>query len=310
MVGSGVSWQSVSAIFLDRTGFLSFQLFFFGFWPPFCLLLGNRFLYLQALFCALLGGFLMAIARTKTGIAGLDKALMGGIPEGNMVLVSGGAGTGKSTLCMQFLVNGCQMGERGLYVSTEQSDTELKKQASTFGWDLDSLQKKNALRIIFYDITGADSFLKRLELVIQEFKPKRIVIDSMTTLTDALILVGLSEHDSFSMVQIAETVSPIPRTEQLISKQILYSLLSALRKYNITTLLTSELYEEVLRLSADGISEFITDGVLLLSYLGVGQSVFRSIRVRKMRYTDHEKGSLVYEMTPKGILIKPQDTSL
>jgi circadian clock protein KaiC len=235
---------------------------------------------------------------------------MGGIPEGNMVLVSGGAGTGKSTLCMQFLVNGCQMGERGLYVSTEQSDTELKKQASTFGWDLDSLQKKNALRIIFYDITGADSFLKRLELVIQEFKPKRIVIDSMTTLTDALILVGLSEHDSFSMVQIAETVSPIPRTEQLISKQILYSLLSALRKYNITTLLTSELYEEVLRLSADGISEFITDGVLLLSYLGVGQSVFRSIRVRKMRYTDHEKGSLVYEMTPKGILIKPQDTSL
>lgn len=252
----------------------------------------------------------MAIARTKTGIPGLDKALMGGIPEGNIVLVSGGAGTGKSTLCLQFLINGCQMGDKALYVSTEQSESELKKQASSFGWDLDSLQKKNMLRIVFYDITGSDNFLKHLELMIQEFKPKRIVIDSMTTLTDALILVGISEHDSFSMVQIAETVSPIPRTEQIISKQILYTLLASLRKYNITTLLTSELYEEVMRLSADGISEFIADGVLLLSYLGVGQSVFRSIRVRKMRYTDHDKGSLVYEMTSKGIEIKPQDVGI
>lgn len=250
----------------------------------------------------------MAITRTKTGIPGLDKALMGGFPEGSMVLVSGGAGTGKSTLCLQFLVNGTQMGEKGLYISTEQNESELKKQASTFGWDLDSLQRKNLLKIVFYDITGGDNFLKRLDLVIQEFKPKRIIIDSMTTLTDALIVGGIAEHDAFSMVQIAESVSPIPRTEQIISKQILYQLLTSLRKYNVTTLLTSELYEEVLRLSADGISEFISDGVLLLSYLGVGQSVFRSVRIRKMRYTDHEKGSLVYEMTAKGIEIKAQET--
>ncbi len=252
----------------------------------------------------------MIITRTKTGIPGLDKALMGGFPEGSMVLVSGGAGTGKSTLCLQFLVNGGQMGEKGLYISTEQSEAELKKQASTFGWDLDSLQRKNLLKIVFYDITGGDNFLKRLDLALQDFKPKRVVIDSMTTLTDALIVGGIAEHDAFSMVQIAESVSPIPRTEQIISKQILYNLLGSLRKYNITTMLTSELYEEVLRLSADGISEFICDGVLLLSYLGVGQSVFRSIRVRKMRYTDHEKGSLVYEMTPKGIDIRPESAVL
>ncbi|MBU0636216.1 AAA family ATPase [Candidatus Micrarchaeota archaeon] len=248
--------------------------------------------------------------RTKTGIAGLDKALQGGFPEGNMVLVSGGAGTGKSTLCLQFLVNGCKEGDRGVYVSTEQNEAELSKQAASFGWDLQSLIKKNQLKIVFYDITGSDNFLKHLEMVVQEFKPKRIVIDSMTTLTDSMILGGITEHDAFSMVQIAESVSPIPRTEQIISKQILYQLLKALRKYKVTTLLTSELYEEVLRLSADGISEFISDGVLLLSYLGVGQSVFRSIRVRKMRYTDHEKGSLVYQMTAKGIEIKPQELSL
>lgn len=246
--------------------------------------------------------------RTKTGIAGLDVALKGGIPEGNLVLVSGGAGTGKSTLCMQFLVNGAAMGEKGLYVSTEQGEAELKKQASSFGWDLDSLMKRNLLRIAFYDITAGDNFMKRLDLLVQEFKPKRVVIDSMTTLTDSMILGGIAEHDAFSMVQIAESVSPIPRTEQIITKQILYQLLASLRKYNTTTLLTSELYEEVLRLSADGISEFVADGVLLLNYLGVGSSVFRSIRVRKMRYTDHEKSALIYDMTIKGIEIKPQES--
>ena len=66
------------------------------------------------------------VIRTKTGIQGLDKALMGGFPQGNTVLISGGAGTGKSTFCLQFLINGAALfGEKGLYVSTEQTREEL-----------------------------------------------------------------------------------------------------------------------------------------------------------------------------------------
>ncbi|MBS3061799.1 MAG: hypothetical protein J4215_04425 [Candidatus Diapherotrites archaeon] len=252
----------------------------------------------------------MAVSRTKTGIEGLDKALQGGLPEGNMVLISGGAGTGKSTFCMQFLVHGAQNNERGVYISTEQTESELIKQGLGFGWDLESLIKRGLIKVVFYDITGGDNFLKRLDLILKEFKPKRIVVDSMSTLTDAMIVGGLAEHDAFSMVQIAETVSPIPRTEQLIAKQILYRLLSSLRAYGVTTMLTSELFEEAARLSADGVSEFIADGVIVLSYLGVGSSVFRSVRIRKMRYTDHEKGSLRYEMSPKGITIKIDDLAL
>ena len=95
----------------------------------------------------------MAIECVKTGIEGLDKALNGGIPKKNIVLVSGGAGTGKSTLCMQFLVNGCtKYGEKGLYVSTEQNEGELKKAASNFGWDLDGLIKSRKLKIVYYYI--------------------------------------------------------------------------------------------------------------------------------------------------------------
>lgn len=249
--------------------------------------------------------------RTKTGIQGLDKALKGGFPEGNVVLISGGAGTGKSTLCMQYLLNGALLfGEKGLYISTEQNEEELKKHAATFGWDLDEAEKKGLIKILFFDITAGDDFLKKVDKIVETFKPKRIVVDSMTTLTDALMISGMGEKESFSLVQVAETVSPIPRTEQIMAKTILYNLIKELKKYKLTTLLTSELYEEFARLSADGISEFIADGVVLLYYLGAGTATFRTLRVRKMRYTDHEKASLACEITPKGIEIKEQDLSL
>jgi len=241
------------------------------------------------------------VERVK-GIQGLDKALNGGIPEGNMVLVSGGAGTGKSTLCLQFLMNGANLfGEKGLYVSTEQSLAELRKQAASFNWDLDGLINKNMLKILYFDITKGDSFMKKLDETINSFKPKRIVIDSMTTLTDALLVSGIEEDSAFSMVQIAETVSPIPKTEQIIAKSILYRLILELKKHEVTTMLTSELFEGSDRLSADGISEFITDGVIVLNALAVGDQMNRTLQIRKMRYTPIEAGINSYSIMDKGI---------
>ena len=251
------------------------------------------------------------MVRTKTGIQGLDKALKGGFPEGNMVLVSGGAGTGKSTLCLQFLVNGAQLfGEKGLYVSTEQKKDELIKHGEQFGWDLKGLFEKNLLKNLYFDITGGDDFMHTLETTIKEFKPKRIVIDSMTTLTDALIIGGLGEKGTFSFVQIAETISPIPRTEQIITKSILFKMIAELKKHGVTTLLTSELPEDVKAFSADGVSEFITDGVLILQYLGVGAIDFRSMLIRKMRYSDHDKAALLYDISAKGIEFKEEEQQL
>jgi hypothetical protein len=77
-----------------------------------------------------------------------------------------------------------------------------------------------------------------------------------------LLVVLLAEHEAFSMIQIAETVSPIPRTEQLITKQILYGFLGKLRTYKVTTLLTSEFDDTTF--SGQKVSEFVCD-VLLLS---------------------------------------------
>src|SRR3989344_4985285 len=96
---------------------------------------------------------MLEMERVKFGIQGLDKALDGGIPKNNLVLVSGGAGTWKSTLCLQYLINGASLfGERGLYVSTEQSEAELKRAAERFGWNLDKLIKDNLVRIHYINI--------------------------------------------------------------------------------------------------------------------------------------------------------------
>lgn len=248
------------------------------------------------------------VVRVKTGIQGLDNALKGGIPEANLVLIAGGAGTGKSTLAMQYLVNGAELfGEKGLYISTEQNEAELLKAAAQFNWNVQGLQAKGLVKVSYMDVIEGDNYLKRMSDLVQAFKPKRLVVDSLSTLTDSMMISDMRKDSAFSIAQIADTVSPIPKTEQLLTKIFLYHLIGELKAFNATAFLTSELHEGTHTLSADGVSEFITDGVITLEYLPVGQSVFRTLRVRKMRYSDHEKGSLNYEMGDKGIVVGGQD---
>jgi KaiC/GvpD/RAD55 family RecA-like ATPase len=245
------------------------------------------------------------VLRTKTGIQGLDKALQGGIPQGNIVLVAGGAGTGKSTLALQFCVNGASLlGEKSLYISTEQNKKELYKQANGFNWDLEGLEQRNLLKIVYLDITENDAFLEKINSFIKDFQPKRIVIDSLTTLTDSMLISGVLEDNGFSMIKIAESVSPVPRSEKIIAKTLLYHLFKTLKTHNITTLLTTELPEDQKQLSADGISEFVSDGVLLLNSVSVGDSLSRSIIVKKMRYTKIDSGIKSYDILETGFVLE------
>lgn len=248
------------------------------------------------------------IPRTKFGIQELDKALDGGFPQNNIVLLSGGAGTGKSTISLQYLVNGAKIfGERGLYITTEQNDKELAKVAANFGWKLDELQKSNFIRIRYLDVIKGDSFMDVIKAECQDFQPKRIVIDSLTTLTDSLLMSDMNNDIAFSMVKVSESVNPVPRTEKVITKTVLYHLISLLKTFNATAILTTELPEETKFLSADEVSEFICDGVMLLNFLVIGSSSFRSLRIRKMRYTNHSQDVLKYEFGPEGVELKPED---
>ncbi len=240
--------------------------------------------------------------RCKTGIQGLDVILGGGIPEGSTVLLSGMAGAGKSIFSMNFLINGAKVfGEKCLYLSTEQTEEELQKVASQFGWNLVELENKNLLRIVYFKVLGEDHFLQRIDELVQTFKPKRIVIDSLTTLIDSLIMSEMQKDEAFSMIRVADSVSPIPRTEQIITKIMLYHLFDQLKNYDATTVLTSEIHEAS-AVSSDGVSEFVVDGVIVLTSVE-GDDGFRTLRVPKMRLTKQKRGIYNFEITDSGIVV-------
>jgi circadian clock protein KaiC len=88
-----------------------------------------------------------------------------------------------------------------------------------------------------------------------------------------------------------------------IRKQ-LFKLLTGLKGIGVTSLLTSELPEEYKTLGKFGVEEFVVDSVILLHYLGIGQSSYSSIQIRKMRRTKHEKDIYPMEITEKGIIVK------
>ena len=76
--------------------------------------------------------------RLQTGIAGLDDILHGGFPPGHLYLIEGDPGTGKTTLALQFLLEGIRTGEPVLYVTLSESRAELQQVSMSHGWSLES----------------------------------------------------------------------------------------------------------------------------------------------------------------------------
>jgi len=105
--------------------------------------------------------------RVKTGIAGLDAIMADGIPRGNVILVEGAIGTGKTTFGVEFVYRGATMfDEPGIIVLFEVSPEKLARDAAGFGWDLASLERSGKIKIIFttrqvlsQELQQADSLL-------------------------------------------------------------------------------------------------------------------------------------------------------
>src|SRR5689334_13550720 len=75
----------------------------------------------------------------STGISGLDEILEGGLSSGYLYLLQGDPGTGKTTMALQFLLEGRRRGETVLYVTLSETQRELREMATTHGWSLDGL---------------------------------------------------------------------------------------------------------------------------------------------------------------------------
>jgi circadian clock protein KaiC len=133
-------------------------------------------------------------ARCRTGISGLDDILFGGLPSSHLYLVEGDPGTGKTTLALQFLLEGVKSGEKGLYVTLSESKEELLGVAASHGWSLDQIPifemapqdediQPDAQYTVFHpsEIELADTtsaVLKQVDAV----QPLRVVFDSLSEL--------------------------------------------------------------------------------------------------------------------------------
>ena len=85
------------------------------------------------------GGDRQPKARVSTGVSGLDEVLPGGFPAHRLYLIEGMPGTGKTTLALQFLLEGRRAGEKGLYVTLSETKEELQEVAESHGWSLDGI---------------------------------------------------------------------------------------------------------------------------------------------------------------------------
>ena len=138
------------------------------------------------------------VERISTGVEGLDVLLRGGIPRKSVIEICGTPGAGKSTLGMQFLLNGVKHGERGLYVAMEQSKDDIIASFSGFNWNLEKYVDSGDIFIMWAEqlprsdaITSNVLNAARIMNVIKGRNIRRVVLDSLNVFRLMLSLIHI-----------------------------------------------------------------------------------------------------------------------
>lgn len=216
--------------------------------------------------------------RVSTGIPGLDQLIDGGLPEGSVSLLSGDAGTGKTVLCSQFLWNGLQQNQNGLFITMEEDPDDLRKDAKAFGWDFEEYENAGYLRLTYLNPFSEIGDIRRsIKTAIDEVDAERVVVDSTS-------ILGMYSNN---IAKIRERI---------------YELASALHEANVTALMTAEIPEGEDGISRYSVEEFVADGVIVLKGPQLGDTS-RQIMVKKMRRTPIDDGTYDLAFDENGLRV-------
>ena len=216
----------------------------------------------------------------KTGIPGLDDLISDGFPEGRVILVVGGPGTGKTILASQFLYKGlADYNENGIYISLDESKKHFFAEMEALGWNFKKAEEEK--KFIFIDATKMsrsalsrgkifgeqtslrgkklpiDKLIEELEYRIHEINAKRVTVDTLATLFQRF-------------------PDPIERRTAIVD------LFESLSELEITTILTVEL-PHIDHGRAVAIEEYLAHGVIILRTLFSQGVTSRALQVEKMR---------------------------
>lgn len=226
----------------------------------------------------------------RTGIFGLDEIMLGGVIRGNVMILEGMPGTGKTTLALEFLYRGAlEFNEPGLIVTFETSPEKLKRDAEGFGWDIEALERQGKIKIVY---TSPSVLIEELQThdgilskEIEAIGAKRVVIDGLTPLR----IYG-------------ERIGGRPYRESL------HLLIDTLIRFDVTPLLTTEtLGTNPIGETSSREEQYLGDTVITLRNQARRRSVHRSIEIVKSRGQDFFTGRHSLKiMSEAGIRIFPR----
>jgi len=183
----------------------------------------------------------------KTGISGLDSILLGGIPRTNIILVQGATGTGKTLMGVEFIYRGIiSSNEPGLILVFETAPDKLIRDAAGFGWNLDELQTRKKLQIIFTSPEVFDQELRFPDSLLletaREMGARRIFVDGIG------LLAGRGANKSV-------------RVEY---RELLQKLIESLNRENLTAMFSLEVGVAPDTIATTETADFLVDTVIHL----------------------------------------------
>lgn len=217
------------------------------------------------------------IERIPSGIPGLDEKISGGFEKGSIITIVGGPGAGKSIFGLQFLYYGALNGEKGLYISLEETVEDLIRDMEEIGFDkVKELIEKNLLSIEFYSPLNFEYLSVMDELINKGYQ--RLVIDSVSS-------ISLNWDDKAKF------------------RKFMLDFVQAIKKAKITAIMIDEQAVSVNEVKAFS-SEYLSDAVIELFYASLGAEFDRSMQILKMRRTSIKHGVIPMKIDKGGIYVK------